>query len=35
MKFKKLLNCSLAMALVFGAATVITGCGKDDATNIQ
>lgn len=30
MKFKKLLNCSLAMAIVFGAATVATGCGKDD-----
>ena len=35
MKFKKILNCSLAMAIVFGAATVATGCGKDDTASLQ
>ena len=33
MKFKKLLNCSLAMALVFGTASFLTGCNKDDGSS--
>jgi len=30
MKFNKLIKCSLAVALVFGAASVVTGCGNDN-----
>lgn len=33
MKLKKLIKCSLAMALVFGTATVLTGCGKEDGSS--
>ena len=33
MKLNKVLKTSLAMALVFGSVTVLTGCGKDKDSN--
>lgn len=32
MKFKKILKCSLAVALVFGTTSFLTGCGNDDSS---
>ena len=33
MKFKKIIKFSLAMSLVFGAATVLSGCDKDNSSS--
>ena len=35
MRLKKFLNYSLAVAIVFGAATVVAGCGRGDRASLQ